>query len=277
MSTIRRVLCGIAVLCCTGLCQAAAPVAHGARVVGSSLEVVDADGVRRAGLQLAGVELLLGAEPATRLRIVSVTRDPGSDVVLHEVEAQDSSGAWRNVCEPDRDNRRLALFIAGHDTPDGRQVPTPGQVSLTCSAGVQGKCLRAGYRPWDDAHGAGSGNTLFQACTRMFRADYCGDGIGWTRNGMAVDIFDVHGIQRAAQPATLPFEAAWGPDGAVCVHHTRVQQRGDLAALLAACPRLAAAPTGAACSEAAAAGLPGALLFNRSADYAATGERTAGH
>lgn len=239
------------------------------RVVGTSIEIVDAAGVARTGSDLTGFELALGDEPAIRLRIVSAVKDPAPGVWLHEIETQDPAGHWQNVCGVDRDHRQLALFIEGHDTPDGQQIRVPGQVSITCTAGVQGKCLRAGYRPWDDSHGPGSGNELFQTCTRMFRADYCGDGLGWTKNGQVIDIFDVYKIQRAEEPAGLPLEAAWGPNGAVCVHHTRVLEHGDLSAVLALCPRLASVPLGARCSEPTALGMAGALLFNRSADQSA--------
>ena len=53
--------------------------------------------------------------------------------------------------------------------------------------------------PWDDSHGPGSGNALFQTCTRMFRADDCGDGFGWTKNGHLIDILDAHNIQCASE------------------------------------------------------------------------------
>jgi len=75
-----------------------------------------------------------------------VVEDPALGVWLHEIEAQAAAGRWQNICRADREHHRLALFIEGHDTPDGRQVRVPGQVSITCTAGVQGKCLRAGYR-----------------------------------------------------------------------------------------------------------------------------------
>ncbi|MEO8059860.1 MAG: ADYC domain-containing protein [Burkholderiales bacterium] len=240
-----------------------------AGVIGSSIEIVNPVGQRRSGLGLTGVELTLGddqdgAASAMRLRIVSVASDRVEGVFLHELEALDASGNWQNVCGVDRDGRRLALFIEGHDLPDGRQVHVPGEVSITCSAGVQGKCLRAGYVPWGARPGGGSGEALFQTCTRMYRADYCGDGIGWTRNGMTIDPYDIYGIQRPEDPATLPFEAGWGPAGATCVHHTRVIARGGVAGLLARCPRLAALPSGASCTQAAATA--GALMFNRSND-----------
>ena len=59
----------------------------------------------------------------------------------------------------------------------------------------------------------------------------------------------------------MTFEAAWGPQGAVCVARTRIPEVATLDDVLAACPRLRAAPTGANCTEASATG---ALLFNKS-------------
>ncbi|MET0209069.1 MAG: ADYC domain-containing protein, partial [Burkholderiaceae bacterium] len=243
----------------------AQPEAHLSRVVGTSIELIAEDGAVRAGAALVGAELTLGTGPtAPRIRILSVVEDGGHGVLLHEIEAMGADGAWANICEPDRENRRLALFIEGHDLPDGRQVQVAGRLSITCTGGVQAKCLRAGYTPWVDPRLAGSGPEMFQTCTRMFRADYCGDGLGWTRNGMRIDIADVRGMVQPEQPATLPFEAAWGPDGAVCVHHVRVAERGSLADVLAHCPRLNRVPAGASCTEAAARAMPGVLMFNRS-------------
>lgn len=262
--TPRRLAMSLALMAgASGMLAVAAP--SGWRVdavVGSSLAIVDTAGARRAGLGLAGTELTLGdGTDRLRLRIVSVVADRREGVFLHEVEALDATGRWQNVCAADAQQRRLALFIEGHDLPDGRQLRVPGDVSITCTGGVQAKCIRAGYMPWDDRLGAGTGAALFQTCTRMYRADYCGDGIGWTRNGMTIDPYDIHDIQRPEDPATLPFEAAWGPDGATCVHHTRVRERGGLAGLHAQCPRLARAPSGAECTPAAGGS---ALMFNRS-------------
>jgi ADYC domain len=104
---------------------------------------------------------------------------------------------------------------------------------------------------------------LYRTCMRMARADYCGDGIGATRNGTVIDLYDIAGIQRPETEAPMPFEAAWTPKGAICVRHTRLPDVVDLEKLVARCPRLAGA-VGETCSENA----PGALLFNRSAGIA---------
>ena len=65
------------------------------------------------------------------------------------------------------------------------------------------KNVRIGYRPGPappPARTGGKGNDKrcpaillkdhHQACTRMIRADYCGDGKAWTVEGTVPDIFD---------------------------------------------------------------------------------------
>jgi hypothetical protein len=79
-----------------------------------------------------------------------------------------------------------------------------------------------------------------------------------------VNIWDQRGIQaRDSGGATgkLTFEAAFGPQGAVCLGRVRVPQDTSVEEVVRRCPRLAAIPTGAACSEDAARHLPDALLF----------------
>jgi hypothetical protein len=95
----------------------------------------------------------------------------------------------------------------------------------------------------------------------MVRADYAGDGIGHTRNGTLIDLFDRLGIQQPGDSPpgrTLAFEAAWGPEGAVCVRRMRIPELLSLEELATRYPQLAE-KTGPACSEKV-----NALLWNRS-------------
>jgi hypothetical protein len=117
-----------------------------------------------------------------------------------------------------------------------------------------------GYKPWKseamwDRH---------QACVRMVRADYCGDGVGHTRNGTPIDVYDDAGIQTEDPRAALTFEAAWGKDGAVCVSRTRIPDVATLGDVVAACPGKLAQKSGASCTEAEARRDPRVLLFNKS-------------
>jgi len=88
-------------------------------------------------------------------------------------------------------------------------------VSFSCTTGVIAKCVAWGYAPWS------AGADMHQTCTRMARADYCGNGVSHTENGTTIDVFDTHGIQSAVDAPELSFEAGWGTNGAVCVSEPR--------------------------------------------------------
>jgi hypothetical protein len=103
---------------------------------------------------------------------------------------------------------------------------------------------------------------LYNACLRMVRADYGGDGHGTTRNGMRIDLYDARGIEVPANDPRMAFEAGWTDAGAVCVNHPRVVENVTLADIAARWPRLAG-KTGAICTEEFARSR-GAQLFNRS-------------
>jgi hypothetical protein len=92
--------------------------------------------------------------------------------------------------------------------------------------------------------------------------DYGGAGRPWTKDGMRIDLYDDHGVQRPENGADEVFEAGWGPAGAVCVHHVRVGDNVTLTELETLYPGLRGR-TGATCTEEFARA-HGALVFNRS-------------
>lgn len=233
---------------------------------GSTFRITLADGRVLAQDELPGTVLALGEGSGQQrlLRIDAVERDPRDplgEVVLYTLSEPDPAGSWHNLCQPDPDGRRLGFPLAGAFTPDGRHVPGAGRLLITCTAGAEGKCVRFGYKPWRQAGDGASLAPDHQACVRLVRADYCGDGVGHTRNGTPIDIFDRIGIQRDEAAPGMTLEAAFGPDGAVCVRHMRLPGAPDLAALGITCPRLAG-HVGTSCDETA----PG-LLFVRSFGY----------
>ena len=206
----------------------------------------------------AGRELVVavGGEARMTVRIEAVEPDPrdrSGETTLYALSVADArTGARRNLCSPDPYGERWGFPLAAAYGADGRAT---GSFAITCTAGAQAKCIRFGYRPWHAAM-----VDLHAACVHMVRADYCGDGTPHTRNGTPIDIYDHVGIQQDEPKPGMTFEAAWGPKGAVCVAHTRIPAVATLDQVLAACPRLRHAPTGAACSD----GVAGALLFNKS-------------
>ncbi|HEY4821491.1 MAG TPA: ADYC domain-containing protein [Xanthobacteraceae bacterium] len=264
--------------------RAASPVASIA-VEGTVLKITLADGRVLASRDLIGASLLVDqGDRLRRVRLDGIERDPEdkrrdvapADVIwLHSFAVEGPDGAWGPLCEDGPDGRRQAISVAGRFShADGRLgAGEPGSFELACTAGAMGKCVRFGYHPWQtrnlpqpvshhDGEPAPSQLDLFNACIRMVRADYGGDGTGTTRNGMLIDLYDDYGIQAPDLDHRMTFEAGWTQDGAVCVNHPRVKENISLGEI-AARWRRPAGRTGASCTEEAARSL-GALLFNRS-------------
>ena len=136
-------------------------------------------------------------------------------------------------------------------------------MNLTCTSGAEGKCILLGYRPWESV-GATSLRDIHAACIRMIRADYGGDGTSHTRDGTLIAFRDNLGIRDFPADNDMPFEAAWGPDGAVCVARPRIAEILTLDDLAKAYPSLAGAIGPKACEEGIMADNPKVLLLNRS-------------
>ena len=214
--------------------------------------------------RLPGTVLTLGDGTGAqrRIRIDAVhadPRDPIGEVMLYALsEADPRTGAWRNACNPDPDGKRLGFPLPGAFTPDGAYQPRHPGVLITCTAGAEGKCVRFGYKPWRTISAGASLQPYYQTCVRLVRADYGGDGVGHTRNGTKIDIFDRIGVQRDEVAPGMTLEAVFGPAGAVCVAHTRLPDVLTMRDLVQQYPRLAG-HMGADCDVTA----PG-LLFVRS-------------
>ncbi|MCW5741837.1 MAG: hypothetical protein KIT67_16900 [Alphaproteobacteria bacterium] len=252
-----------------------APSLRHVAVEGTRFKVTLSDGRTLSSSQLVGATLTLAIGGGTaRVRIDSVERDPDEKAVdlrdaeatwLHTFSVQQSDGSWGSLCTAGPDGRRQGFPVAGTVTPDGRLAPSaPDRFEITCTSGAQGKCIRFGYKPWQTTADGRPMRDAYNACMRMVRADYGGDGKAHTLDGQSIDIYDYIGVQRADMDAAQHFEAGWSPDGAVCVRHVRVKQNTSLEKLEAAYPRLRGR-TGAICTEEFAKA-NGAVVFNRSFD-----------
>ena len=229
---------------------------------GTQFRVTLSDGRVLRSPELVGASLFIGtSEGPVRVRVDAVERDPETktgDVWLHTLTVDGPDGAPRNLCLAGPDGRQQAFPLASRTRPDGGTENTSEeQFDLLCSAGARAKCVRYGYRPW--VHGE---EDLYNACTRMVRADYCGRGEGTTNTGMMIDKFDDRNIQTADNLPDQAFEAGWTAAGAVCVAHVRVKDNTSLVRLAASCPRLAGKLGETCTTETARAA--GAMLFNRS-------------
>ncbi len=239
-------------------------------VVGTAFRLTMADGRVLSGANLVGAILALGDAGETRLavRIDAVRSDPqdtAGDVTLYALSVEEpSTGTWRNLCTPGPDGLALGFPLSGSWTPAGEHLPSGEGFSLTCTSGTIGKCVRMGYKPWTTAADGTSLWAYHQACTRMLRADYCGDGAAHTRDGTPINISDRLGLQTFDPAPAMRFEAAWGADGAVCVHRVRVAEAASLEELVRACPSRLKGKVGKACTAEAALRLPGTLILNQS-------------
>jgi hypothetical protein len=244
--------------------QAPAAEVQSVAVDGTAFVATLNDGRVMRSADLVGAVLTIDtSSDRLRLRIDAVESDPDAvagPVSLHSFSVPAEDGTWRNFCDAGPDGRRQGFPLAFRPRePDGAMEPAPtGIFELVCTAGARGKCVRFGYLPWQDE----PTRDLYNACVRMMRADYCGNGEATTRDGTRIDLYDDRRIQTLDEQSAREFEAGWTATGAVCVQHVRIKENISLDTLAQRCPRLKDA-LGRDCTEEQARRL-GASLFNRS-------------
>jgi len=268
----------------------------GATQAGAALEnlrveqgelVAEQDQVTLHGAALIGAHLYAEAQdlaatpPGTAIikyRITNVAPedakyDPthtGSSFLYTLEQWIDTIGAWQPACPVDLDGRRVAIPLAATWDEHGARIESTLRFTLGCTSAVIAKCYRWGYRPW--ITGYGDLTEMHWACTRLARADYCGNGVSHTRTGTKINVWDnlpaPGPIQRHGllAPLGMVFEAGWSTHGAVCL--SRARWLLDGAVLTAACPdRLVPPGLGALVCNTMSSVLnhdPAAHLFNES-------------
>jgi hypothetical protein len=211
---------------------------NGVTLSGSSFtgtQTIDGQQVVRSGVDLVGSELQLahsnGKQYVLRFDDIDVSSSVATgDVLVYQVSVFDPvTGGWSSLCKDGQGQPTGAIALANTwNAGTGARIDAPGSVTLACRGGVLAKCVEMGYRPWATAtRCVGSTCTqvsladYHQACTRMARADYCGDGTPHTFNGTPIDVFDrlktPVQVEGTPQFANWDIEAEWGPNGAVCV------------------------------------------------------------
>ena len=253
---MRRPILALLALMCVAATPVLAQPAPRVTVEGTEFVAALADGRVLRSRELVGAVLdaRFSGRPV-RIRIAAVEPDPEDrtgKVWLHTLESSGADGSWANFCTAGPDGRRQGFPLEGG----------PNGLELSCTAGAIAKCVRFGYLRWAMAADGASLAPLHAACVRMVRGDYGGADRPWTKNGMNIDVYDDHGVQKPDNLPTEAFEAGWGPAGAVCVHHVRVKENTTLAELEALYPALRGR-TGEVCTEAFARA-HGAVVFNRS-------------
>lgn len=218
-----------------------------AAVEGTSLVVVAADGRRVTGRALVGA-IVVGSDPASvedAFRIDAVGVDPDdAEIVLYTLSSRNPrTGAWRPHCVPDARGVAGAFFLSGSWDDSGTHR-RDDRFSVTCTSGAIGKCVRYGYKPWKTAADGRSMWDYHQACTRLVRADYCGNGLTHTREGVQIEILSRFAPEEEPGTDLVP-EAAWDAGGATCVARPRLTT-WSLDRIEAECPERLRGRTGEA-------------------------------
>jgi hypothetical protein len=179
---------------------------RGKDFIGTTVTQVDTRGVTSTAV-IAGVE----TDP----------RDPTGETLLYTLRTKDPvTGQLTELCTPDADGLRRAIPVPGTWDASGTHQSSTSQFTFGCTSAAIGKCVRLGYRPWQSYNGS-SLEDYHQACTRMLRFDYCGNGGVHTADGTEIDVYDLLGINVQENSALMLFDAAWTPDGAYCVERQR--------------------------------------------------------
>lgn len=160
-------------------------------------------------------------------------QDLQQETYLYTVFYQTKNQTWQNYCRATNHFAAKAIALPGTWDRKSTYQGDENQITFSCLSGALAKCVRLGYKPWQTINGR-SLKDYHQACVRMIRADYCGDGTAHTQDGTQIDIYDRLGIQKRNVVPGMSFEAAWGSDGAQSIQRTRYPE--DLAYVQRVCP-----------------------------------------
>jgi len=193
-------------------------------LVGSEWRAKADDGATWSGTQLDKANLVFevrenGVVSERRVKIRDVApAAPGSDVWLYDLDVKVGK-KWQPLCLDNAGEPIEAILLPNAWDPSGKPLssPPPGVMTFACRGAALAKCVEYGYKPWASVNGASLAD-VHQACTRMLRADYCGDGVPHTTNGTPVHVLDQLGIQNVDPVVKYVVEAEWGPNGAVCLN-----------------------------------------------------------
>jgi hypothetical protein len=204
---------------------------QGVTLAGTLFRGIMLDGTAIEGKGFVGVTFVgrLSSGATLSLRVDGIEQGSGvnADVYYYTVSYPNRFGGWSPLCGYDGAGvPKKAIPLAGRwdyrqgVAGGGAKIADPGVFTFACQGGALAKCVdHFGYKPWQEAGGV-SLEAYHQACTRLVRADYCGDGRSWTVNGRPINVYDSIGVQ--ADTETWKFEAEWTPQGARCVSAQRV-------------------------------------------------------
>ncbi|HTE55021.1 MAG TPA: ADYC domain-containing protein [Kofleriaceae bacterium] len=206
---------------------------NGMSLNGNQLSGFKATGQAISGTGLVGAlmngQLAGGGTLSMRIDSASVLPAPSTDVWAYGVSYL-SGGTWMPLCGTSAGQPILAIPVPGTwnygigVTGGGSWIASATAFTFGCRGAAIGKCVELGYKPWKMLNGKPYLRNHHQACTRMIRGDYCGNGQAWTANGTPINLFDNLAIQ--TDGASWATDAEWTPNGALCVDAIRDFQPG---------------------------------------------------
>lgn len=177
------------------------------------------------------------------------------DIWLYDLDLVTPDGDIIDWCP----SGNRATAIAGSYGADGSYNPGSGEITLACVNGTIAKCTRWGYRPWGYSQkrctgsGCSTGTGLYsmlnchRSCVRAAMADYCANGISFTKNGTLVDVYDyeesdgvggfvprTESLPGVGQTTAFLWESRFDRYGATQLDHLRYQELNP--SLASACP-----------------------------------------
>lgn len=193
---------------------------NGASLNGTLLQATR-DGVPVSGANLAGSlwNGTMSDGSAAQLRIDSAAplAAPSADVWAYAVSLK-SGTTWIPLCGTAATKAVpvVGTFNNGVNVVGGGSYTYDAtKLTLACRGAAIAKCVELGYKPWKTGTGGVNLRNHMVACTRMLRADYCGDGRSFTVDGTQVNLYDAVGVQ--ADTNSWRVDAEWTVNGARCV------------------------------------------------------------
>lgn len=193
---------------------------NGESLNGTFLSATTASGTQLSGSQLVGVQFdgVTVSGQTVRLKIESFSQGTGSnaDVYYYGLSWKDSDG-WKPTCANSAPSiATMGRWNFGQGVPGGGSWTVDWNfVTWSCVGSSITKCVELGYKPWKYQNGSIWLQPYHQACTRLLRADYCGNGQPYTVNGTLVDLYD--GLNIQVDTDNWSFEAEWDATGARCM------------------------------------------------------------
>jgi hypothetical protein len=179
-----------------------------------------------------------GGESVQTVTIAAIqTAYNAPDTELYDVRLAATN---ESICAGYSDDEKMAIVLPATWDGAGFRHDDTFRFTFACRRGVLSKCYFWGYRPWDQLDGHDLA-PYHQVCTRMARADFCGDGTPHTVDGTWIDGYDRMntlpngeysklGVLIKSDNPLMLVEAGWGPDdattspptaGAVCLSKDR--------------------------------------------------------